>query len=90
MYIARICPLNITLVSEYVEIEELSEEALETNVPNVIFELPPSAYALITVDLRHMRDEDIDWTYGEDYQISITMNPDLTIEDPSFPISMPE
>jgi hypothetical protein len=46
----------MTLVSDYVEIEDLSEDALETNVPNVIFELPPSSYALITMDLRHVLD----------------------------------
>lgn len=57
----------MTLVSDYIEVEDLSDEALDTNVPNVIFELPPSSYALITVDFRHMKEESIDWTYGEDY-----------------------
>jgi hypothetical protein len=35
----RWCPLNISLVSDYLEVEELSLDALESNVPNVIFEL---------------------------------------------------
>ena len=37
-----------------------------------------------------MIDEDYYWTYGEDYQISITIHEDLTIEDPADPIPMPE
>lgn len=57
----------MSLVSDYIEIEELSEDALETNIPNVIFELPPSSYALVTLDLRHILDEIPAWTYGEDY-----------------------
>lgn len=89
-YITRWCPLNMSLVSDYIEIEKLSEDALESNVPNLIFELPPSSYALITMDWRHIRDESYEWTYGEDYAISFTIAEDLTIDDESSPITMPE
>ena len=51
----RWCPLNISLVSEYIEMEQLSDDALESNVPNVVFNLPASTIALITIDLRHLR-----------------------------------
>ena len=80
----------MSLVSEYIAIEKLTEDALESNVPNVIFELPPNSYALVTVDLRHVLDESYNWTYGEDYVISFTMNENLTIDDSSDPIPMPE
>lgn len=57
----------MSLISDFLEMEELSEDALQTNVPNVIFDLPASSYALVTMDLRHIRNEDGNWTYGEDY-----------------------
>jgi hypothetical protein len=57
----------MTLISEYLEMERLTEDALQAAVPNVIFDLPASSVALVTLDLRHMRDEDFSWTYGEDY-----------------------
>ncbi len=66
-YIARWCPLNMSLVSEFIEMEKLSEDALQSYIPNVIFELPASSYAIVTFDLRHVRTEDYRWTYGEDY-----------------------
>lgn len=80
----------MTLISDYMEKEILSEDALQTNIPNVIFDLPASSYALVTFDLRHLMDEDFWWTYGEDYQISFTVHEDITIDDPSDPVPMPE
>lgn len=64
--------------------------ALQTNVPNVIFNLPASAYALVTMDLRHLIDESYYWTYGEDYEISFTMHDNTGIEDIADPAPMPE
>ena len=55
-YIARWCPLNMTLVSEFIEEEVLTVDEEETFIPNVIFTLNPSSYALITLDLRHIED----------------------------------
>jgi hypothetical protein len=80
----------MSLISEFEQMEVLSEDALESNIPNVIFDLPASSYALITFDLRHLRSEDFRWTYGEDYQISFTIHEELSIEDPSDPVPMPE
>ncbi len=54
--------------------EILSEDALQSYIPNVIFDLPASSYAIVTLDLRHVRAEDFRWTYGEDYQISFTIH----------------
>jgi hypothetical protein len=89
-YISRWCPLNSTLVSEYLEAENLTDDELITNIPNVIFDLPPFSYALITVDFRHILEEDYYWTYGEDYQISFTLAEGLGLEDDANPIPMPE
>ena len=54
-------------------------------MPNVIFDLPASSYALVTMDLRHIRKENFDWTYGEDYAISFTINQEVSINDPADP-----
>lgn len=89
-YIARWCPLNMSLISDYLEKEEYNDESLETNIPNVIFDLPASSVALVSLDLRHIMDEDYYWTYGEDYQISITIHEQLTLDDIADPIPMPE
>ena len=89
-YIARWCPLNMSLISDFIEKEVLSEDALQSFVPNVIFDLPASSYALVTMDLRHLREEDYRWTYGEDYQISFTIHEELSIDDPSDPVPLPE
>ena len=70
--------------------EILSEDALQSYIPNVIFDLPASSYAIVTLDLRHVRAEDFRWTYGEDYQISFTIHDKISIEDPSDPAPMPE
>jgi hypothetical protein len=78
------------LLSDYLEKDMLSDDSLETNIPNVIFDLPASSYALVTFDIRHIIDEDYYWTYGEDYQISFTIHDGLMIEDPADPVPMPE
>jgi hypothetical protein len=77
-------------LSEFLEIEAMDAEQLETNQPNAIFDLPPSSYALITMDLRHLPPESFDWTYGEDWGISFTLSEDLTLGDVSRPTTMPE
>lgn len=80
----------MTLLSDYLEMEILAEDPLQTNVPNIVFDLPASSYALISFDLRHIINEDYWWTYGEDYQISFTIHDDLTIADPADPVPLPE
>jgi len=59
-------------------------------VPNVIFDMPPFSYALVTFDLRHLLEESYNWTYGEDWAISFTLKENLTIHDLSEPVLMPE
>lgn len=89
-YTARWSPLKLDLLSEFVEIEAMDAEQLETNTPNAIFDLPPCAYALVTMDLRHLPPESFDWTYGEDWAISFTLTEDLQLGDLSRPTTMPE
>jgi hypothetical protein len=84
-YIARWCPLNMSLISEYLEMEKLTEDSLQSNIPNVIFDLPASSYAIVTMDFRHLRKEDYRWTYGEDYAISFTIHDEISIDDPADP-----
>lgn len=60
------------------------------NEPQVIFKLNPNSYALITMDLRHLKEQTVNWVYGEDWAVSITASKTLTLEDPSDPIQMPE
>ena len=80
----------MTLVSPYIDIEILSNEALSTTIPNVVFELPPFSYALVTFDLRHLLETNYNWTYGEDWSISFTLGLELTVADPADPIPMAE
>jgi len=89
-YTARWSPLKLELLSEFVEVEAMDAEQLETNTPNAVFDLPPSAYALVTMDLRHLPPETFDWTYGEDWAISFTLTEDLQLGDLSRPTAMPE
>jgi hypothetical protein len=80
----------MSLVSDYVNIEILSTDALDSNIPNVVFELPAFSYALITLDLRHIYEQNYNWTYGEDWSISFTLGSNLTVSDIADPIPMPE
>ena len=89
-YVARWSPLDLKLISQYIEIEAFDEELLETETPGVVFDMPPNAYAVITMDLRHIEPESPVWTYGEDWSISIMMEPEISIGDLSKPIPMPE
>lgn len=89
-YAARWSPLKLELLSTFVEIEAMDAVQLETDSPNAIFDLPPSAYALVTLDLRHVPEQSRDWTYGEDWAISLTLSPNLTLGDVSEPTPMPE
>ena len=89
-YVARWSPLKLELLSPFLEVEALDAAGLETDSPNAIFDLPPSAYALVTVDLRHVAEEQHDWTYGEDWAISFTLADNLTLGDLSSPAPMPE
>jgi hypothetical protein len=90
-YLARICPLNIALLSKWHEIEVLEEDTAKVNVPNAIFKLEPNSIALITFDFRHLAEQTFNWVYGEDYAISITMKTkEFKLTDPSDPDLLPE
>lgn len=89
-YAARWSPLKLELLSHFLEIESIPAEHLEVNSPNAIFDLPPTSYALVTLDLRHVPAQSYDWTYGEDWSISFTLVPDLNLGDLAKPTPMPE
>jgi len=89
-YVARWSPLKLDLLSPFLEVEALDAAQLETDSPGAIFDLPPSAYALVTLDLRHIAEETREWTYGEDWAISFTLAENLTLGDLSSPTPMPE
>lgn len=89
-YVARWSPLKLDLLSPFLEAEAMDAAQLETDSPNAIFDLPPSAYALVTLDLRHIAEETREWTYGEDWAISFTLAENLTLGDLSSPTPMPE
>jgi hypothetical protein len=89
-YAARWSPLKLDLLSPYIELEAMDSERLETDSPNAIFDLPPSAYALVTLDFRHLHPPTREWTYGEDWAISFTLTDDLKLGDLSRPTPMPE
>lgn len=59
-------------------------------MPEVIFNLPGMSYAVITLDLRHIQEEIQAWTYNEDWQISITMEEELELNQIANPKVMPE
>ena len=52
--------------------------------------MKPNGVALITMDLRTVMKQTINWVYGEDWAISITIAEELSIEDFEDPIMMPE
>ena len=76
-YSGRWSPLKLDLLSQFLEIEVLDAEEVETFTPEVIFDMPALAYALVTLDLRHVPAERRDWKYGEDWAISFTLNRNL-------------
>mmetsp|Transcript_30594 Transcript_30594/g.46929 ORF Transcript_30594/g.46929 Transcript_30594/m.46929 type:complete len:383 (-) Transcript_30594:3407-4555(-) len=89
-YVSRWSPLKLDLVSKFIEIEALDEQLMDTDSPGAVFDLPPSSYALITMDLRHIPDMSMNWTYGEDWSISFTVSETLELGHLSSPIPMPE
>lgn len=89
-YIARWSPLNLDLVNEFIEIEAVDTEELETTMPNALFDMPASSYALVVVDLRHLQPETPEWTYGDDWAISFSLSNEQKIGDLSKPAPMPE
>ena len=89
-YIMRWSPLNLDFLSEFIEIEAVDAEELETNAPAAIFDLPATSYALVTLDLRHLPEEAYEagigqWTYGDDWAISFTIDPELDLTKLSRP-----
>lgn len=89
-YTMRWSPLNLSLISPYLEIETLDTEDLDTNTPSVVFDMPALAYALVTMDLRHIPLENYNWKYGEDWSISFSLDANIKIGDLANPSPMPE
>jgi len=71
--------LNLSLCDEWSEQEELDETTDKNVEPQVIFHLEPHNYAFITMDLRHVLSQEVNWVYGEDWSIAITINDELDL-----------
>ena len=89
-YAMRWSPLNMSLVSPFLEIEAVDVVTVDTLTPNVVFDMPALSYALVVLDLRHLPLENFDWKYGDYWSISFTMDPKLRIGDLAKPTPMPE
>ena len=89
-YVARWSPLKLDLLSPFLEMEALDEGQLDTDSPGAIFDLPPNAYALVTLDLRHVPPASREWAYGEDWAVSLTLQSNLSLGDLARPSPMPE
>ena len=89
-YGARWSPMKLDLLGNFLEIECMDYEDMETNTPDVIFDLPRLSNALVTLDLRHIPPENFDWKYGEDWVISFTLDQNLMMGDLAKPEPMPE
>ena len=59
-------------------------------MPAVVFKLNPNQVALITMDLRSLMKSEVNWVYGEDWSISITVGEEVIPDDVEDPILMPE
>lgn len=64
---------------------------------NKIFKLEPFSYMLISMDLRHLFDQNVNWVYGEDWDISISIssnkdsdNHTLTLDSLAKPVLLAE
>lgn len=72
-FIMSVNPLNLSLCDPWDQIEELDAKTAKNIVPQVIFSLAPHHYALITMDLRHALPQEVNWVYGDDWSIAITI-----------------
>ena len=105
IYIGRFNPVDTNLITGklngtkeadprqtvLMDTEDWSESVKISNVPEVVFFLPGLSYALVTMDLRHIKQEIPSWTYGEDWAISFTMSHDAVgFESQAAPAEMPE
>ena len=88
--ISKINPLNLSLCDEWEEFEYLDEETRKNNIPAVIFKMKPNAIALITMDFRTIMRSEVNWVYGEDWAVSITISKELTLDDLEDPVMLPE
>ena len=55
-YLYRVNPLNLSLCDEWKYQEKMDNATDRNNEPQVIFKLNPNSYALITLDLRHLKE----------------------------------
>ena len=86
----RVNPLNLSLCDEWDQIEDVDNETLKNSIPSVIFKMRPNAIALITIDFRSIMPQEINWVYGEDWALVITISKELTLDDVEDPIVLPE
>ena len=84
----RVYPLNLTLIDPYLELDTVLSET--TNVPNAVFNINATSIALFTMDLRHIYPEYSNWTYGEDWAISLNIATEVKINDEADSVELPE
>ena len=90
-YLLRINPLNQTLCDEWFVEEELSIDLDKNNEGNKIFRINPNTYLLVSMDLRHVMEQEYNWVYGEDWEISFTISDDeFTLESQAQSVLLPE
>lgn len=73
-YLFRINPLNESLCDEWYIEEELNPEIALNIEKNKIFRIMPNSYMLVSMDLRHVMQQELNWVYGEDWDISFTIS----------------
>lgn len=70
----RINPLNESLCDKWELEEKLDPLVGENVVTNKIFKIEPNNYMLVSFDLRHLLDQEQNWVYGEDWDISFMIS----------------
>ena len=56
-YIMRINPVNLSLADRWFANETQDSDTERNNEPSLIFKLRPNSYALVTVDVRHLMEQ---------------------------------
>jgi hypothetical protein len=70
----RINPLNESLCDEWYLEEDLNPDIRLNIEKNKIFRIQPNSYMLVSMDLRHVMQQELNWVYGEDWDISFTIS----------------
>lgn len=91
MYFYRVNPVNVSTTDAWYKKETLEKEIALNYNENLVFKMNPNEYMLITMDLRHILDSYWNWVYGEDWDISITIQTTpFDVNDQVVNVLMPE